>query len=199
MTVFDLLFLASVLFIAALTVRMFALIIRRRWASLRRTAVLAAAFVACYSGVLVVSSLVRPRRVVAAGERRCFDDWCVAALTLERAASAVYPGPSGQWVATVEVSSRARRVRQRARDAWAELEDLHGIRYPPCGVVGGSRLSDALNPGESFRVELPYTLPTGAQAAGLVIHHGAFPGVIIIGEDQSFLHPRASMRVALRN
>jgi hypothetical protein len=60
-------------------------------------------------------------------------------------------------------------------------------------------LSDELGPGESFRVRLPFRLPEDAQPAGLVVHHGAFPGIVIIADDQSFLHPPALARVAVRD
>jgi hypothetical protein len=57
-------------------------------------------------------------------------------------------------------------------------------------------LSDPLGPGGSFRVLLPFLLPETAKPAGLAVHHGDFPGVAIIGADQSFLHTPALLRFA---
>jgi hypothetical protein len=101
----------------------------------------------------------------------------------------------------IEVSSDAKRVRQRALDARAELEDRQGKRYQPCaaplssGTAPARWLSDELGPGESFRVILPFRLPDAATPEGVVLHHGDIPGVAIIGADQSFLHRPALQRL----
>jgi hypothetical protein len=188
MTIQDLVFLGSVLLELFLLVRMAVRAARPQWSGMRRTARFAGLYLAGYAIVLITVALLMPRRLLAPGERRCFDDWCVAALTAERAGN--------QWVATIEVSSDAKRVRQRALDATAQLEDTRGRRYEPCAAPSRS-LADEIGPGESFRVELQFCLPKDAQPAGVVIHHGAFPGVVIIAEDQSFLHPPALAKVAV--
>lgn len=208
MTLADLFFLASVLLVPILSIRIAISALRGRWDKTRRPAWMLGWFVAGYAVVLISVALVLPRRFYAAGERRCFDDWCVAALDAKVADTASdVPCQSGQgsrtWVAAVEVSSVAKRIRQRARDARAELEDQHGRRYEPCaaplrsGTDPPRFLSDELGPGESFRVFLPFRLPGNVEPAGLVVHHGAFPGIVIIGEDQSFLHPPALRRLAV--
>jgi hypothetical protein len=112
-------------------------------------------------------------------------------------------GGGRNWIATIEVSSDAKRARQRAPDARAELEDRQGRRYQPCAAalgrgIGPARLlSDDLGPGESFYVFLPFRLPGDGSPAGLVVHHGDFPGVAIIGADQSWLHRAALQRFAV--
>ena len=187
-TLCDLWFLASVLFELALLLLTAVRAMRRQWDSVRRSARLAGGYLAVYAIVLIAVSLVMPRRFLAPGERRCFDDWCVTALAAER--------NGHQWLAALEISSVAKRVHQRARDAEVEMEDLDGRRYRPCGApIGGRRMTGELAPGESFQVTEPFCLPRDAQPAGLVIRHGAFPGVLIIGDDQSFLHPPALARV----
>jgi hypothetical protein len=197
-TVWDLVFLASVVLELSFLIVLAVHAARRQWSSMRRTAGFAVVYLAVYAVVLVAAALLMPRRYLAPGERRCFDDWCVTATTCRLMRSA---GGTSTWVATVEVSSVAKRVRQRARDAEADLEDTRGRRYPPCAapLTEGSgparELTDALSPGESFQVLLPFRLPGDAQPAGLVIHHGAFPGAIIIAEDQAFLHPPALARL----
>jgi hypothetical protein len=96
------------------------------------------------------------------------------------------------------VSSVARRIRQRAADATAELEDENGSRYRPCAEsADGKSLSGMLGPGESFRVSLPFRLPAAAIPAGLILHHGDFPGAVIIGPDLSFLRQPALQRLAV--
>lgn len=207
MTPADLIFLASVLFVLTMCVRIAVSALRRRRDTTRRLGRILALFLASYAVILISAALVRPRRFYAPAERRCYDDWCVAAVEAKLADdSTVMPcqtdRDSRNWIATIEVSSVARRIRQRARDARAELEDGQGRRYQPCGPplargTGPARLlTDPLGPGESFSVFLPFRLPRGETPAGLVVHHGDFPGAVIIGADHSLLHAPALQRFA---
>jgi hypothetical protein len=202
MTLFDLFFLVSVLFVFSMAAGIAVSAIRGRWRTVGRLSRSLGLFVALYAAVGVCVALVRPRRFYAPGERRCFDDWCAAAVGIEPAIDSA-ESPCGAdhgartWVAIIEVSSVARRVHQRALDASAELEDGRGNRYRPCAASAGNSLSDMLGPGESFRVRLPFRLPPAATPAGLIMHHGDFPGVVIIGEDHSFLHQPALHRLAV--
>jgi hypothetical protein len=197
MTLFDLFFLVSVLFIFGLATGIAVSALRRRWKTVGRLSRFLGLFVALYAAVGVCVALALPRRFYAPGERRCFDDWCVAAVGIERANDSPCGADNGglNWVAIIEVSSVARRIRQRAPDARAEMEDDRGNRYRPCAAPAGNSLSDMLGPGESFRVRLPFRLPSAATPAGLIVHHGDFPGVVIIGADQSFLHQPALQRL----
>jgi len=198
MTLEDLFFIASFLLLLSLVILLAVQVLRRQWGAARRTAVTAGSYMAAYAMVLIIVALAMPRRYLAPGERRCFDDWCVAAISCKTLKT---EDGNRIWIARVEVSSVAKRVRQRARDAEAEMEDTRGRRYPSSAPPmpdeqGIARsLSDELGPGESFRVLVPFRLPIGAQPAGLVIHHGAFPGAIIIGEDSSVFHPPALARL----
>jgi len=199
MSLFDLVFIVSFLFTLVMAVRIAIAAIGRRWPAVSRASRVLGVFVALYAVVLLSAAVARPRRVYAPGERRCYDDWCVAAIGVRTSANACGPG-NGQrdWIATVEVSSVARRVRQRALDAGTEIEDEQGRRYQPCAPSGdGKSMSDALNPGESFRVSLPFRLPATATPAGLVMHHGEFPGDVIIGDDHSLFRMPALHRVAI--
>lgn len=192
MTIWDLVFLGSVLLELSLLVLLAVRAVRRQWNGLRRAARFAGLYAAAYATALVFVSLMTPRRYLPAGQSHCFDDWCVAALSAERSPTATGP----IWTVTLEVSSVAKRVRQRARDASAQMEDTHGHRYNAC-VTPRPALSNEIGPGESFRTLLSFCLPAQAIPAGVVIHHGAFPGAVIIGDDQSFLHPPTLARVAI--
>jgi hypothetical protein len=196
MTLFDLFFLVSVLSVLVMMAGIAVSAIRGRWQAAGRSGRFLGLFLALYAIVLICVSLIRPRSIYAPSERRCFDDWCATALSVITAAGAPCGADTGAlaWVATVEVSSVARGIRQRAPDAHVELEDQQGKRYQPCATTGKS-LNDVLGPGQSFRVSLPFRLPRSARPAGLIVHHGDFPGVIIIGADQSFLHQPALQRL----
>ena len=188
MTVNDLIFIACVFVLLALVVRLVMQAIHQRYRALRRTAVMIAAFIGVYAALLIGIALTAKRQFIPPGEPKCFDDWCVAALQAERV-------EGNRWVATLEVSSVAKRVTQRASDAEVELEDRDGTRYHPSAEAKDKRLTDSLAPGESFLVEVPFLLPAEAEPAGLIISHGAFPGRIIIGDTQSFLHPRILFKI----
>jgi hypothetical protein len=195
--------LGSVVFTLVTAVRLAVLALRRRWDRARQVARVFGIYVACYAGALVVVALAMPRQAFAPRERLCFDDWCAAGITAEPAPAADAPctaeAGSRVWVATIEVSSDAKRVRQRALDARALLEDRGGRVYAACGApLGAHAFADEIGPGESFDVVVPFALPAGAAPAGVVISHGAFPGVLIIGDDQSLLHRRTLLRVAVR-
>jgi hypothetical protein len=208
MTLSDLFFLASLLLVLTLCVRIAVSALRRRREITIRLSRLLGWFVAFYAMTLICVALALPRRFYAPGERRCFDDWCVAAIAAKVAdVSTGVPCPadpgSRNWIATIHVSSDAKRVRQRARDARVELEDQQGRRYQPCAAelglgAGPPRvLSDELGPGESFTVWLPFRLPGDRTPAGLVVHHGDVPGVVVIGADESLLHPPALQRLGV--
>ncbi len=208
MTVGDLFFPMSVLFVLTLSVCIALSASRRRREATSRLGRLLGGFVVSYTIALISVALLTPRRFYDPGTRRCFDDWCVAAMEAKVADGSTgvpcqgYPA-ARSGIATIEVSSDAKRVRQRAPDARAELEDLQGRRYQPCAAPltkgsGPARLlSDELGPGESFAVLLPFRPPGDTTPAGLVLHHGDFPGVVIVGADQSLLHPPALQRVAV--
>ena len=208
MTLSDLLFLASVLFVLILCGCIAVSALRRRWDTTGHLSGLLGLFVAVYAVLLISVTLALPRRFYAPGERRCFDDWCATAVNARVAdksiASPCRADPGNRnWVVTIEVASDAKRVRQRAPDARAELEDSKGRRYQPCtatltsGTGPARLLTDMIGPGESFRVILPFQLPDAATPAGVIVHHGDIPGIVIIGADQSFLHPPALQRLVV--
>ncbi|HLJ49386.1 MAG TPA: hypothetical protein VKU01_25410 [Bryobacteraceae bacterium] len=202
MTLSDLFFMASFLLTLVLLVSIAVLAIRRQWKAMRRMAFCLAVYVGAYAVALVATALVSPRRTFAAGERRCFDDWCVAALTLERdqstTSSACPAAPATEvWVATVQVSSVAKRVQQRELGAYAELEDREGHRYSPCAQPARN-LTDEIGPGEAFPVRLAFRMPAAAEPSGVLIRHSIIPGIVIIGDDESWLHPPALYAATMR-
>jgi hypothetical protein len=212
----DLVFLVSVLLLVGLIVGIAVAAIGRRRTWTRWLARTLVAGVLVYAALLVAFAVIVPRRVYAVGTRRCFDDWCVATGTIspDAVASGIAtdcgdaaasgrsaPAAGGaRWRTVLTVSSVARRVRQRAPDAHVELEDEAGRRYAPCTLAranGAAMLTDALGPGEVIAVPVVFQLPPRAVPAGLILHHGDVPGVVIIGSEQSVLHPPSLMQLAV--
>jgi hypothetical protein len=185
----DLIFLASFVFCTVMVFRLVWLAIRGRWRSWRVSAWLLTGYLAVYVTALIVFALLTPRVELRPGEPKCYDDWCIAATGVHFVrVSPDCPGAADVWVATLNVRSVAIRVRQRAADAAVEMEDPSGRHYLPCGSGGSHSLRGSLEPRESFLVFLEFALPAHVRPAGLVVSHGAFPGRIIVGDDQSWLH-----------
>jgi len=195
-----LLFLLLVPTTVVVLVRVLYLLVRgRRSQSWRLFTRLAVGF-AVYMCLVLAVSVLAQRKVLAMGQKRCFDDWCLAvenATTASRIGSSQAQGKF--YIVTVSVSSEARRVSQRAPDATVHLEDGRGRVYDPSttgqsayAAQNGSAkpLSDRLGPGESFTTTRVFDLPTDAEQVGLVVVHGAWPGWFIIGDSQSLLHKR---------
>jgi hypothetical protein len=53
---------------------------------------------------------------------------------------------------------------------------------------GGQPLSSELAPGGSFTRTVVFDLPKGSSHLALVVTHGLFPDLLVIGSEQSFLH-----------
>ncbi len=181
--------------------------VMRRWMVVKRLAFSLAIYVCLYFLVLVGVSLLSPQRVLSMHEMRCFDDWCAAVEQVEQRNELGALKAQGRfYLVTLQVSSRAQRISQRALDAADYVLDERGMRYDPSvegqralesAGVAGLPLTSWLEAGASFMHTAVFDLPPGTRQPGLVISHGAFPGLIIIGDDQSFLHKPAVVRLSL--
>jgi len=202
MTVFDLLLLITVFITVVALLGGASYLARRRWRPLRRILLGLGILLGSYAAVLVTVSLVSPQQVLGPHQVRCFDDWC---LSVERVAR---QHTVGRWthiatargrfyLVTVEVSSQAQRVSQRAVDAQVYLTDANGRRYDPVPDAqqaldatgsGGQPLDTELPPGGSFTSTVVFDVPLKGRPGGLVVAHGLFPAVLVIGDPQSLLH-----------
>jgi hypothetical protein len=76
-------------------------------------------------GIVVVTSLLSPRRVVTLGEVQCSDDWCISVTSIMPVTTA----DDTVIEVVFRLSSRARRVPQRERFVVAYVLDGEGRRY----------------------------------------------------------------------
>jgi hypothetical protein len=169
---------------------------RRRLAG--RLAIGLVAYLGPYALALVGVSLASPQQVLRLHQPRCFDDWCASVEGLEQRPDIGGVRSQGTfYLVTLRVSSRAKRITQRARDARVSLVDGSGRRYDPSpageralGAAGGAGepLDSFVAPGGSFTHVAVFDLPADVVRPALVVNHGAFPGLIVIGDPQSFLH-----------
>jgi hypothetical protein len=193
-TIFDLLFIA--VFFASLatliTAAIAALRGRRAQAlmTLRKLGICAIAYLA----IVVVVALFSPQRVLNVGDRWCFDDWC---LSVENVTRTPAP-PLVSYNVSLRIFSQARRVSQRAKGAWIYVIDQRGNRYAPQPDPSAAPLDVLLQPGESIATSRLFKLPADAGGLGLITGHGGpgcFPGCFIIGDNASFFHKRAFVRL----
>jgi hypothetical protein len=211
MTIFDLVFLGSVVGCGlALIVALLALV-RRRWSAARRTLIGLSCYLLLYALALVSVAALSPQRALTMGQERCFDDWCLAAThAAQQPAVGVAPlvvTAQGRFVVvTVRVTSHAKAISQRALDVQLYLLDGAGRRYDASSAgqraldaadQSGHPLASELAPSGSFTHTVVFDIPTDAGPLALVVSHGAFPGAIIIGSDQSVFHRPTIIRLSL--
>jgi len=182
MTVFDLTFLAVALGTVIVLLRSAAIAVRGNGARALRVLRTLGLFWAVYLGLGLVLSAVRPQRFVAVGTPWCFDDWC---LTLD----GIVERPAGdhvEYTAALTLSSRARRIRQRARGAWIYLVDDAHQRYAAEPDPTDTPLDVELGPQEARSTSRRFVLPAGRRPAGLITGHGGpycgVMNVLILGD-----------------
>lgn len=187
MSVFDLLFIAVFLTSAVTLLSAAILALRGRGTGalvlLRRWCICAGA----YLGIVVLSSVFWPRKVLEVGERRCFDDWCIG---VENASRREAQGGVTYRV-TLRLSSSALRVTQRENNVVVYLADPRGRRYDPVPDPSTLGLNVQLGPQESVQTTRSFRVPADARELGLVIdHEGGFPiGWFILGDETWFHKP----------
>ena len=201
MTLFDLLFLASALGCVMALIAAIVAFTLHRWIAARRMLLGLGAYLLLYALALVAVSALTPQQTVRMGQRRCFDDWCIAAV---QATQTLTAGPNSFVLAhgrftlvTVRVTNAAQRVTQREYGDTLYLLDSAGHRYDvslaaqrtlDAAGLSGQPLDTALTPGASFTHTAAFETPPNAPGLSLVITHAAFPGAIVIGDDESFFH-----------
>ena len=202
MTIFDLVLILAVLGCILALIALCYFLLRRQWTRAKRVLLVLGSFLVVYTAVLLSVSLLSPQRVLAMHQDHCFDDWC---LSVERVGQQSVVGASpivitahgAFYLVTVRVSSQARAIIQRALDAQVYLLDASGQRYDPDPSAqqaldatgqGGQPLDSELAPGSSFTRTVVFDLPKSSSHLALVVTHGLFPDVLVIGSEQSFLH-----------
>jgi len=187
MTIFDLFFIliffASVAMLAVVVVT--ALRGRGRQAVTRLAAL--GVCLALYLGVIALVSLASPPRVLALGQDRCFDDWCVA---VENAARAPSPTRT-ELTVTLRVSNRARRAPQRENGVAVAVLDEAGRRFEAAAQGEDAPFNILLQPGESVTTTRTFDVSGASGQLDLAVEHAGFsrfPGMFIIGDDSSLLH-----------
>jgi hypothetical protein len=199
MSLFDLIFLISMVTVLVAAVRAVYLAIRGRLGPARKTVTRLLLFAAVYLLVLVGFSLAEPEIRIPVGGPQCFDEWCI---TVEQASRQKAIGPTRAngvfYVTTLQVSSRAQGRPQRENDVRVYLSDDHGHQFDvsPLGQqalvragLAGMPLTSFVPPGGSFESRLAFDVPADSRPLALVKTSWSwFPFRLIIGGPQSWLH-----------
>jgi hypothetical protein len=168
-----------------------------------------AGWVAVYFILLLSFSLTSRPRYLQPGAERCFDEMCFSVQPVE-IAPALGEGSqqltaSGYfYIVTIQLRSTARNKPQRPSMPDLFFIDAEGQRYtrvlnaaPLEGIeigqpVHGDELwSERMQPGESLLRSVVVDLPADVEQPALVITEGIGPiSVVIIGDENSFLHAR---------
>ncbi len=192
MTIFDLIFI--IVFLTCVVILLMALVaaVQRRRARCLALGRTLGVLVGVYLAIVILVSLVSPRRVLKIGEEQCWDDWCAVVAeveTHEDQGAVVYK-------VTMRISSRAGRRAQRGLDTHIYLTDDTGRRFDPEPDPDAIPFDRLLQPRESVEIVRTFTLPRGARRPLLVVSHGSgFPANLIIGESESLFHKRTAVQL----
>jgi hypothetical protein len=192
MTLFDLVFIA--VFFATVAALVLAAVAALRGRRARAIAILRrmGIFAGLYLGIVILVSLVSPRRVLQVGEDQCWDDWCLTVTDVRRK-----PSDNGiRYDVTIRISSRARRVAQRGRGTHVYLMDDRGRCYDPISEPAAVPFDILLQPQEAVRTTRVFELPSDTADPVLVASHGGgFPAWFIIGDSGSLFHKRTVVQL----
>jgi hypothetical protein len=191
MTVFDLLFIIVLFASISMLVLAGLAALRRRpvraRANLRRLGVM----IGVYIGIVILVSLLSPRRVLHVGDAQCRDDWCIAITDVRRLAAK----DALSYEVTFRVSSRARRRAQRERGVQVYLMDDRGRCYNPRTDPAAVPFDVLLQPQQAVAMTRRFSLPADSHDPVLVVSHkGWFPGNLVIGDSESLFHKRTVVR-----
>ncbi|HZV06683.1 MAG TPA: hypothetical protein VE999_16500 [Gemmataceae bacterium] len=187
MTIFDLLFI--VVFFAVIVMLVLAGVAALRGRRARAIAISRwlGIVAGLYLGIVILVSLISPRRELQVGDDQCWDDWCLTVTNVRRtpAENAI------RYMVTIRISSCARRVAQRGRGTQVYLVDDRGRRYDPVPDPDAVPFDILLQPQEAVSTTRAFEIPADAHDPVLIATHGeGFPGWFIIGDTGSLFHKK---------
>jgi hypothetical protein len=186
--------------------------VRGRTRVARSIVLIAAAWVAAYATLLVVSSIASRERTLALGETKRFYGFyldCHMGIAVERVDTMSRIGEPGDevraggtfYVVTLRVSSDARSVPLHLEHPRAVIVDAEGFRHErsldaerKLARAQLAELEQPVNAGESFTRAIVIDVPRGAPDPRLYVTMGGplerVVELAIIGDDDALLHAR---------
>jgi hypothetical protein len=194
MSVFDLIFIGTVLGTIVAGILVLVDIVRGRLAQAARIVAACSIGAAVYLATGLTVSYFKPQHIVSIGEPWCFDDWCLQVKNVNR-----LPSATRAYKVDFRMFSRAGRVSQRASGAWVYLIDGNGRRYEPDSDPGSVPLDVLLRPRESVEASRVFQVAGDAANLGLITGHGGpYCGImstLIIGEATCLYNKPTMVRI----
>jgi hypothetical protein len=176
---------------------------RRAW----RWGSLLISWMVVYTLILLGVSLTSQAPTLEAGQEHCFDEMCFSMQHLTRTSTLAANRANGvYYIVDVRLRNAARRTAQKPSNPQIWVVDAQGQAYRQMvsadpGRTGqpatGSQLwGQRISPGEAADRLIAFDLPESISSPALVITEGSgFPTDVIIGDENSFLHPKTIFRM----
>ena len=153
---------------------------------------------AVYLLVLFTVSWRQPAKVLAVGAEQCFDEMCFAVEGADEVDGFWAKGQERERLvrARVRVSNRARGQPQSEGLIRAYLVDAQGRRWEEVRGLSGVRLTAKIAAGDTVLSEPVFRVARDATGLCLVLTHGRWqPGVLVVGDPDSWMHRPTVMRL----
>jgi hypothetical protein len=148
-----------------------------------------------YLCVLTGVSLRQRQRIVAIGEPQCFDDMCFTVTGMQEMPGFLIRDGRRLVRVSVQVTNRGRKAQSEGLIR-AYLVDGQGRRWEESAGVNGVGLTARVAGGDSVVSEPVFKVAGNATRLGLILTHGwRQPGVLVIGDSDSFFHRRTVMNL----
>ena len=146
---------------------------------------------AVYLALVMGTSLMQPRKIVALGQDQCFGDVCFAVTGVEEVPGFLVHDGSRLVRVAVRVSNRGRGEIERDGHVQAFLLDSRGRRWDEATAISSVPLTSAVPAGSAVMSQPVFKVAKDASGMALVLTHGRWQrGVLIIGGPESLLHRR---------
>jgi len=146
---------------------------------------------AVYMALLLGTSLLQPRKVVALGQDQCFDEMCFAVTGVQELPGYLVQDGSRLVRVSVRISNHSKEKMRSEGLIQAYLIDRQGRRWAESTAVSGVRLTTRVAPGDSVISQPVFKVAGDAAGLGLIFTHGRRqPGVLVLGDSDSLLHRR---------
>jgi hypothetical protein len=143
-----------------------------------------------YLSVLIGVSLAQRQKLVAMGETQCFDDMCFTVTGAEEVPGFLIRDGRRLVRVSVKIANRGKKAQSEAL-IQTYLVDAQGRQWQESAGVNGVRLTAKVAAGDSVVSEPVFKVAADATNLGLVLTHGRWqPGVLVIGDTDSWLHRR---------
>jgi predicted NBD/HSP70 family sugar kinase len=211
MTLFDLLLILVVLATVVSLLTLAGALLFRRWRIAQRLAIGLLSVWVVYLAAGTAIAVLSPQRILALGEDRCFDEMCFAVTGFQRTPAIESPGGTTRargvfYILDARVSSRSHGRAQREIGRQGLLVDQTGNSYEVsqegmqalAGVEGPlPGLDTEVAPGQAVSTKLVFDVPAdiGSPAFTLGTTIRFFPPLIILGDDEHFLHKPTIVRL----